>query len=204
MYKQAWREEPSPSSELVAALSDDLNTPDAITHVKASISRRHSLDDQRRVALVHDARFLGVVTEEQRDWLTVFFLENLDEKLLKDGFTHFRDYRVFSANNDVEKILEELAWFKANEMQVLGDPPTLRYVGDSPRRSQIDRMREERRAAREAKDWTTSDRIREEFAKMGITVQDNPDGTMTLHYSHVGETGRFEIKGGDVTFEVEK
>ncbi|MGH6811551.1 MAG: cysteine--tRNA ligase [Methylocella sp.] len=177
MYKQAWKEEPGPSSELVAALSDDLNTPDAITHMKASISRRHSLDDQRRVALVHDARFLGVVTEHQRDWLTAFLLENMAAKLFKDGFTHFRDYRVFSANNDVEKLREERLWFKANEMEVLDDPPTLRYGGQSPTRGQIEKMIQDRIDARAAKNWAEADCIRDKLAAMGIVLKDNKDGT---------------------------
>ena len=35
----------------------------------------------------------------------------------------------------------------------------------------------ERNAARTARDWTTSDRIREELAEMGIAIEDGPQGT---------------------------
>jgi cysteinyl-tRNA synthetase len=58
--------------------------------------------------------------------------------------------------------------------------------------------------ARAAKNWAEADRIRAELAKKGITLQDNPDGTTTLHYHHVGETVRFELKGSDATLEVKK
>ena len=35
----------------------------------------------------------------------------------------------------------------------------------------------ERTAARAAKDWTTSDRIRDELIEMGIAIKDGPEGT---------------------------
>lgn len=35
----------------------------------------------------------------------------------------------------------------------------------------------ERNAARTARDWTTSDRIRDELAQMGVAIKDGPDGT---------------------------
>ena len=35
----------------------------------------------------------------------------------------------------------------------------------------------ERSAARTAKDWTTSDRIRDELEEMGVAIKDGPDGT---------------------------
>jgi cysteinyl-tRNA synthetase len=37
-----------------------------------------------------------------------------------------------------------------------------------------------RRAARAAKDWNESDRIRDELAAMGVTIKDNKDGTTDL------------------------
>src|SRR3984893_18576974 len=61
-----------------------------------------------------------------------------------------------------------------------------------------------RARARAAKNWAEADRIRAELAKKGITLQDNPDGTTTLHYHHVSDTGRFESKGSDATFEVKR
>jgi cysteinyl-tRNA synthetase len=61
-----------------------------------------------------------------------------------------------------------------------------------------------RSAARAAMNWAEADRIRDELAKLGITLQDNPDGTTTRHYRHVGETGHFDSKGSDATFEVKR
>jgi cysteinyl-tRNA synthetase len=204
IFEEAWDAEAVPSSELVSALSDDLNTADAMSKIKTAISKCETLDEQSRLALVHDARFLGLVTAQQRGWLTGYtILSNMPAQLLDETRTKFRDYRVFAANNDVPKMDELNAWFASSDMRV--DPPDrLEYVGRDPTWSKIEKMKEERRVARAAKDWATSDRIRNDFAKMGITVQDNPDGTMTLHYRHAGKTGRYELKGGAASPEVNR
>ncbi|MGC2223505.1 MAG: cysteine--tRNA ligase [Methylocella sp.] len=65
-------------------------------------------------------------------------------------------------------------------------------------------LRDARAAARAAKNWPEADRIRDELTKMGITLQDNPDGTTTLHYHLVGETGRYELRGSAATLEVKR
>ncbi|MGB6697240.1 MAG: hypothetical protein WBE80_00555, partial [Methylocella sp.] len=181
-----------------------LNTADAISNIKTTISRYDSLDDQTRLALVHDARFLGLVTAEQRGWLTGYsILSHMPVQRFDEARLKFRDYRVFSANSDNPKKIELEAWFASNDMQV--DPPDrLEFVGQDQTWGQIEKMRATREAARAAKNWAEADRIRDELAKKGIALEDNPDGTTTLHYHHVGETGRFELKGSDATLEVKK
>jgi len=180
MYERAWEAEAMPSSKLVAALSDDLNTADAISNLKAAISRDDSLDDQRRVALVHDARFLGLVTAEQRHWLTGSFgLHQMAVKLFVDAVKHFREFRVFSANKDDDKIKEERDWFKRHELVVSDDGLSLQYTGEEPTRGLIENMIEARKAARAAKNFAEADRIRDKLAAMGIALKDNKDGTTT-------------------------
>ncbi|MEQ8494418.1 MAG: cysteine--tRNA ligase, partial [Gammaproteobacteria bacterium] len=41
----------------------------------------------------------------------------------------------------------------------------------------IERLIAERNAARSARDWTAADRIRDELAAMGVSIQDGADGT---------------------------
>ena len=36
---------------------------------------------------------------------------------------------------------------------------------------------EERKAAKAAKDWTTSDRIRDDLKKLGVMIKDTKEGT---------------------------
>jgi cysteinyl-tRNA synthetase len=204
IFEQAWDAEAIPSPDLVEALSDDLNTADAISKIQATISRYDSLDDQIRLALVHDARFLGLVTADQRGWLTGNpVLGHMPVPLFDQVVVKFRDYRVFCANEDVLKKNELDAWFAANYMRV-ASPISLEYVGQDPSWYQIYKMKEAREAARAAKNWAEADRIREDLKTKGITLQDNPDGTTTLHYHHGGKTGRFELKGSDATLEVKR
>ena len=70
--------------------------------------------------------------------------------------------------------------------------------------SELNDLISARSAARAAKNWAEADRIRDEFDKLGITLQDNPDGTTTRHYRHVGESGRFGLKGSAATFKVKR
>ncbi len=178
MYQQAWKNDPDPSPGLIFALSDDLNTPDAVAYIRETISKWTLLDDRQRVALVHDTRFLGVITEVQRPWLAPSIMfENMAVNLFQQAYTHFRDYHVFCANNDIERMQQERSWFHANQMEVLHNPLSLRYLGDGLRRSQLEDLIEERSAARAASDWAKSDRIRDELAAMGIALKDNKDGT---------------------------
>ena len=41
----------------------------------------------------------------------------------------------------------------------------------------VDRLIVERRSARESRDWTTADRIRDDLAAAGIVLEDSPTAT---------------------------
>ena len=49
--------------------------------------------------------------------------------------------------------------------------------------ARVEALIEERRAARAAKDWAASDRVRDELAGMGLVLKDNKDGTTTWSVS---------------------
>jgi cysteinyl-tRNA synthetase len=51
--------------------------------------------------------------------------------------------------------------------------------GSGIERAKVDALVSERSAARSAKNWAESDRIRDELAVMGIALKDNKDGTTT-------------------------
>ena len=53
-----------------------------------------------------------------------------------------------------------------------GADPTHRALA-----SLVDRLIVERRYARDARDWSTADRIRDDLAAAGIVVEDTPTGT---------------------------
>ena len=59
--------------------------------------------------------------------------------------------------------VDPAAWFKGE-------------AGDGPSAEEIDALLAERSAARKAKDFATSDRIRDDLAAKGIVIEDGPDG----------------------------
>lgn len=59
------------------------------------------------------------------------------------------------------------------------DPFAYFQIGVAPQlKEQIERLIAERSEAKKAKDFVTSDAIREELGTMGITIMDSPDGTL--------------------------
>jgi cysteinyl-tRNA synthetase len=54
-----------------------------------------------------------------------------------------------------------------------------REVGEGPSHREVEPLVAARSAARAAKNWAESDRIRDELAAMGIVLKDNKDGTTT-------------------------
>jgi cysteinyl-tRNA synthetase len=179
-FKNAWQSQAVvPSPELVAALSDDINTVGAIAKMKAAISNEGSLNDEQRLALVHDARFLGLVDADQRTWLVgEGIFGHMPIQMFAEARNKFRDYRVFSANKDVSGTNELLDWFKVHDMEV-ASPHILNYVGHDSCRDQIKKLINAREAARAAKNWAESDRIRDELDTIGIALKDNKDGSTT-------------------------
>ena len=129
--------------QVTSALSNDLNTPEAITilhHLvesvfaatKASPNAAHDSAFDREnlvfgdaLALIASANLLGLLQSDPEDW------------------------------------------FKWH--------PTDTTALDS---SAVDALIAERAAARRAKDFATSDRIRDELAEQGILLEDKPDGTI--------------------------
>ena len=181
-FELAWQTEHTelkPSAAVMNSLRDDLNTAEAISHLQSSISRILSLDDESRVQLVHDARFLGLIKQEQREWLTGSMnLSNMADSVVDAAVIKFRDYRVFGANNDVQHSDQVKSWFTENNINV-ESPERIVYSGTDPTRGKIERLIEARNAARAAKNWAEADRIRDELAAMGVVLKDNKNGTTT-------------------------
>ncbi len=177
-YAEAWAGEPRPSLELIGALSDDLNTSEAIGQIRRSISRLPQLSARERVQLVHDMRFLGLFTEEdQRKWLVrPRPLSELALDLVDLGSLKYREYMIGQANGDVQFAKSAKDWLSENLIKI--DGPNIIFEGTQERR--VDDLVREREAARKRKDWATSDRLRDELASRGFIVKDNKDGTTTL------------------------
>ena len=176
-HNTAWNSEPRPSNDFLSALSDELNTPEAVRILRESISRISVLDDKERIALVHGARFLGLLTSEQRPYLTgSVSINDMAEVLMNDAYINFRDLRVSKANGDTQIIVQREQWLQSNWIRI-DAPDEISYVGTDPTRGSIERLVASRLEARKAKNWAESDRIRDELAAMDVVIKDKKDGT---------------------------
>jgi cysteinyl-tRNA synthetase len=113
----------SVSGPVMAALEDDLNTPQAIAVLHGLRNRAQGGDDTARADLASSLRLLGFLHESATQWAA---------------------RRQQAANVDAAKV------------QSLIDART---------------------AARKAKDFKESDRIRDELAAMGVVLKDSKEGT---------------------------
>ncbi len=109
----------------------------------------------------------GGLTQELLEILS----DDLNTPLLMTMLHRLAGESVDSQNSAIELV---------NALRFLGvlrgSPVT--YI-DAMLSSKADSLIEKRYAARTAKDWKESDRIRDELEKMGVTVKDNKDGTTT-------------------------
>ena len=118
-----------PSAGLIAALGDDLNTPEAMAylhethHAYQSQTSTNVAKTDAAVRLWQDVNFLGI------------------------------DLAAFREEHDARKF------------------------SDAMTNARVGSLVEERNAARKAKDFKESDRIRDELAKMGVVLKDTKDGT---------------------------
>jgi cysteinyl-tRNA synthetase len=169
-----------PSDEVIAALSDDLNTPNAITALRASYKRAREGGDERLVQFMRDCEFLGLL---HRNRLGVHY-----RTVVSTGFAavpsleDVRALRISIANNlpDLrESARQKLAkaGFEVNVTE--GGHVSLNPLSESARASskRIEDLIATRNAARKAKNFAEADRIRDELAKMGVVLHDTKDGT---------------------------
>jgi cysteinyl-tRNA synthetase len=102
---------------------------------------------------------------------------SLAAKVTTEGFR----VKAFAANNDVQMIETSRANLSQMgvKLEILpGGAVALTYEGSASDQS-VEELIQVRLAARAAKNWQESDRIRDELAAMGIALKDNKDGTTT-------------------------
>jgi cysteinyl-tRNA synthetase len=134
----------------VNALKDDLNTPGAISELHELVDKIRSGPADGKQAdnidmLANSLSLLGI---------TKFFTTYEQEEVEKI----FRDAPRDGVRQDVERAYREVS---------------ARSIGLDP--AVIDDLTDARLAARKAKDWKESDRIRDELAALGIQLKDVKD-----------------------------
>ena len=114
----------APDERVVEALSDDINTPLAISYlhdIANSLNKAESDSDKQKYKslLLRSADLLGLLYQNAEDW----------------------------------------------------------FKGDDTDEAEINRLIEERLAAKKAKDWARADAIRNQLKEQGIILEDTPQGT---------------------------
>jgi cysteinyl-tRNA synthetase len=175
--------------KLVEALSDDLNTPLALARLREMyrLTKAEERPIEEFVATLH---WLGFRNLNKPGFFHPGFDGHMFESGPKLTRSQERDivaYRSAVANGNVslaERLLTALS--NAGFVIQLNDAGVL-FVGNRTSAGMADLASEfakkveekivARNAARKAKDWKESDRIRDELAAMGVVLKDSKDGT---------------------------
>ena len=166
------------SQELIEALSEDLNTPEAIGFLR-HCAKRIGRDSEKAFSFLCDCEFLGLMNRRNMGLLSrEFGGDNVTPEVMLQAFDIYQTYRAKMHNRlpgAVEAFRDKIANIGADVQLLLNGG--IRLVPKESGRSNIDELIAIRAAARARKDWKESDRIRDELAKMGVVLKDTKDGT---------------------------
>jgi cysteinyl-tRNA synthetase len=167
---------------VVNAMSDDLNTPNAISCLRDLFSRAKKGRLSEALEFASACRFLGFRNLD-RPGLFQFGVSalNVGQQNLFKHSTTVEALRAAIANDAPETVTSELRsriQRDGLDVQIEKNGAITLIRGD---KQTLDRrvaaLVSDRAAARARKDWKESDRIRDELAKMGIVLKDTKDGT---------------------------
>jgi cysteinyl-tRNA synthetase len=147
------RKHAKPSEALLEALADDLNTPAAITEL-------------HRLAVEAMSTSSGTAADAADELLGSLLLLGFDRSVAHVEEDNSLHEALMKAVEEHEARQKGLRAFEEYEARQKGLDPAW-----------IDKQVEERTAARKAKNFAESDRIRDELAAMGVVLKDSKDGT---------------------------
>jgi cysteinyl-tRNA synthetase len=168
----------------VEALADNLNTPKAIAVLREQFSSRNPTEGLGK-EFFQNCEFLGLFDPETVGTLEAEHVSgSVAPKLLFDSMPIVLRLRAGVANSRsdvVERATNELrelgvSWRDRREGYFELQPLTKDAEIDTQK---IEELLASRIAARKAKNFKESDRIRDELAAMGVALKDNKDGTTT-------------------------
>jgi cysteinyl-tRNA synthetase len=180
--RMARKESPRPSQGLVETLLDDLNTPAAITYLRSKHKLARAGETAEKVQFLTDCQFLGLLRPNKL-WVHVQGVSSSGAKFIAlDNEAAVRKLRIAVANNLNE--LREETILELSKSGIGADIAsdgaiTLVPLNENARNqsAKIEALIAKRNAARKAKDFKESDRIRDELAAMGVVLKDSKDGT---------------------------
>jgi len=169
---------PQPSPEVLSALKDDLDMASVARAIRAMKKNgdRNSIDEA-----VRNLTFLGVLSSKDVKYYSSFHGMSSDIADKQRASLLATNYQVARANNDVSFAETIANSFRQDGLTIVENEPfeiVVTKSGDPEIFSQtVQRSIDARNAARKAKNFKESDRIRDELLAQGIVLKDGPDGT---------------------------
>src|SRR3984893_7382017 len=174
------KEPPIPSAPVLDALLDDLNTPEAITALRANykLARNGSYQEKRQFLM--DCEFLGLLRPDKL-WLHLQGIFGEDTYGLPVPTADVRKLRISVANNlpDLRQEVENKLALSGLRARISADGhftllPITQETKDLAKR--VEELISKRNAARKEKNFKEADRIRDVLRSMGIELEDKKDG----------------------------
>jgi cysteinyl-tRNA synthetase len=169
-----------PSKELVVALADDLNTPQAITVLRDRATKAKKGDVREARLLAEDCKFLGLRNLHLPGLFESGVLaRDAEQRDLIAQRDRVQGLRAALANNDVDlerqhRLDIEQGGFRI-EVHQRGNITLLGV--DKAFTARVSSRVAARNAARKAKNFQEADRIRDELSAMGIQLKDAKNPT---------------------------
>jgi cysteinyl-tRNA synthetase len=167
---------------VIEALSDDLNTPNAISVLRELFSEAKRGGLNERLEFASACRFLGF-RELNRPGLFRFGVSalNVGQQNLFKYSVAVEMLRAAIANSAPETVISKLRFSIQKDgldVQIEKNGAITLVRGDQEGiKRRVEALIADRAAARSRKDWKESDRIRDELAKMGVVLKDSKDGS---------------------------
>ena len=170
----AMRQPATPSTALLSALSDDLNTPKAISILRKHYDEARSGDPEAQHLLIGDAEFLGLLRPKKLWVHNPSFLAENSAALAARYFDQVQKLKVFVANGLSDRCSALVDEFRTDgvEAEVSDDGHVTLRLLEEQQDDEVKRLIEARNAARKAKNFEEADRIRDELTAMGIQLKD--------------------------------
>jgi cysteinyl-tRNA synthetase len=169
------------SDEFVDVLSDDLNTPEMLRVMRAQCAAAFEGDDESASQLLAELEFLGLVRRDILAAYTPVTRANFVSvpEILAAG-SAVQALKVALINGDEKLKLSVLRQLLSKNLKAEIDKGdvTISYADGSVfDNTAVMNLIEARNAARKAKNFAESDRIRDELLAQGIVLKDGPSGT---------------------------
>ncbi len=173
---------PHEPSVVVNCLTDDLNTPSAVTALRDLHAKAKRGRSEEKLIFAANCKFLGFRNLHKpglfRSGVSAI---NVGNKRLLDYDEAFQRLRAAKANNAPQVVVDEiLKPIHADGLDVdearSGDLTLIRG-NQAEVKDRVAQLIAARTEARKTKNFAEADRIRDELAKMGVALKDSKDGT---------------------------